>query len=251
MDPGVSTSRPQWLAFGLVCLAYLGVTVGEQVLSPVLPDVSADLGISEGQSGLAFGMLALAIAVANLVGGAVLGRTGGRMLMLAGLAATVIGAVCGATANGFATMVVAQVLLGTGAGLYFPAGLQAVPFIAGSSRKGFAMGIYGVAFSGGLTACCPARRARCCAGMASRASGRRLGSALQPSSPRSASASRRRPARRSRSGFPVARSRGFPPSSVPSVPSASTERSRSSPRSPSPSGNSEPGRRRSCSLRGG
>jgi len=151
MDPGVSTSRPQWLAFGLVCLAYLGVTVGEQVLSPVLPDVSADLGISEGQSGLAFGMLPLAIAVANLVGGAVLGRTGGRLLMLVGLAATVVGAVCGATANGFATVVVAQVLLGTGAGLYFPAGLQAVPFIAGSSRKGFAMGIYGVAFSGGLT----------------------------------------------------------------------------------------------------
>ena len=144
-------SRPHWVAFALVCLAYLGVTVGEQALSPVMPDVSSELGLSQGQSGLAFGLLALSIAVANLVGGAVLGRVGGRILMLAGLAATIAGAVVGATTNEFATLIVAQLLLGTGAGLYFPAGLQAVPFIAGPNRRGFAMGVFGVAFSAGLT----------------------------------------------------------------------------------------------------
>lgn len=147
----VPTGRPQWGAFALVCLAYLGVTVGEQALSPVMPDVSSELGLSEGQSGLAFGLLALSIAVANLVGGAVLGRIGGRALMLAGLAATVVGAVVGALSNGIGTLVIAQLLLGAGAGLYFPAGLQAVPFVAGAHRRGFAMGVYGVAFSAGLT----------------------------------------------------------------------------------------------------
>jgi MFS transporter, YNFM family, putative membrane transport protein len=151
LEERVSVRRPRWGAFALVCLAYLGVTVGEQALSPVMPEVAAEFGVSEGQSGLAFGLLALSIAAANLVGGAVLGRFGARALMLAGLAATVAGSVVAALANGFATVVAAQVLLGAGAGLYFPAGLQAVPAVSGSGRRGFAMGIYGVAFSAGLT----------------------------------------------------------------------------------------------------
>ena len=110
-----------------MCLAYLGVTVGEQALSPVMPEVAAEFGVTEGQSGLAFGLLALSIAAANLVGGAVLGRFGPRALMLAGLAATTAGSVVAAAATGSAVVVAAQVLLGAGAGLYFPAGLQAVP----------------------------------------------------------------------------------------------------------------------------
>jgi DHA1 family inner membrane transport protein len=71
--------------------------------------------------------------------------------MLAGLATTAAGAVTAAVASGFGLIVAAQVLLGAGAGLYFPAGLHAVPALATTGRRGFAMGIYGVAFSGGLT----------------------------------------------------------------------------------------------------
>lgn len=143
--------RPHWGAFSLVCLAYLGVTVGEQALSPVMPDVGAEFGVTEGQAGLAFGLLAFAIALGNLAGGAVLGRLGARTLMLVGLASTVAGSVAAAVATGLPTLIVAQVLLGAGAGLYFPAGLHAVPALAGPGRRGFAMGIYGVAFSAGLT----------------------------------------------------------------------------------------------------
>jgi predicted MFS family arabinose efflux permease len=146
-----AVGSPRWGAFALVCLAYLGVTVGEQALSPVMPEVATEFGVTESQSGAAFGLLALSIAVTNLVGGAVLGRFGARALMLAGLAATAAGAVVAAVANGFAVVVAAQLLLGAGAGLYFPAGLQAVPAVSGAERRGFAMGIYGVAFSAGLT----------------------------------------------------------------------------------------------------
>ena len=84
----IRTERPRWGAFALVCLAYLGVTVGEQALAPVMPQVSDEIGINEGQTGLAFGLLAASIAAANLVAGAVLGRLGARTLMLCGLAAT-------------------------------------------------------------------------------------------------------------------------------------------------------------------
>ena len=79
-----------------------------------------------------------------------LGRVG-RALMLGGLAATAAGCVLAATANGLGLLLAAQLFLGAGAGLYFPAGLQAVPALSGPGRRGFAMGIYGVAFSAGLT----------------------------------------------------------------------------------------------------
>ncbi|CAN5643394.1 MFS transporter [soil metagenome] len=149
------TRRPRthahWGMFALVCLAYLGVTVGEQALSPVLPGVRVDIAMSESQAGTAFGLLALSIAATNLIGGAVVGRWGARTMMLAGLVGTVAGSVAAATAHGFGGILISQLLLGAGAGLYFPAGLQAVGQLAGPARRGFAMGIYGVAFSAGLT----------------------------------------------------------------------------------------------------
>jgi predicted MFS family arabinose efflux permease len=150
-EPAAASQRAHWVAFALVCLAYLAVTVGEQALSPVLPEVAPELGLDEQDAGLTFGVLAGSIAAANLVGGAVLGRLGMRRLMLLGLVATVAGAVLAASASGLGLLLVAQMLLGAGAGLYFPAGLRAVPVVAGSRRRGMAMGLYGVAFSGGLT----------------------------------------------------------------------------------------------------
>jgi predicted MFS family arabinose efflux permease len=144
--------RAHWGAFALVCLAYLAVTTGEQGLSPVMPSISEEFGTSEGQSGLAFGLLALSIALANVVAGAVIGRFGAKALMVAGLAATAAGAVAAAVSPNFAVLVVAQLLLGAGAGLYFPAGLQGVTYVSGPGRRGLAMGLYGVAFSGGLLA---------------------------------------------------------------------------------------------------
>ncbi len=142
---------PRWGAFVVLCLTYLGVTVGEQVLSPVLPGAAEGLRFDESDAGIAFGLLAGSIAVANLVGGALLGRWGPRRLMIVALASTTLGSLVAAAANGFFVLVLAQVMLGAGAGLYFPAGLRAVPLVAGGGRRGFAMGMYGVAFSAGLT----------------------------------------------------------------------------------------------------
>jgi predicted MFS family arabinose efflux permease len=149
MQPQASGLR--WIPFSLVCGAYLAATVGEQVLSPVFPTAADDLDLGASAGGVAFGTLGLSIAVANLVGGALLRRVGaGRLIVLAS-AATATGSVAAALAPGFGVLVAAQVLLGVGAGFFFPAGLQAVAAFAGPTRKGFAMGIYGVAFSGGLT----------------------------------------------------------------------------------------------------
>lgn len=145
----VRGAQPHWFPFAIVCLAYLASTVGEQVLSPVFPAASDDLGLSVGQGGIAFGVLTAAIAVSNLIGGLALRRWSATALVRISAAVTVVGAVTAATAGGFAHLVAAQIVLGVAAGLFFPAGLQAVAITTGT-RRGFAMGIYGVAFSAGL-----------------------------------------------------------------------------------------------------
>lgn len=139
------------MALGLVCAAYLASTVGEQLLAPLFPTARQDLHLSDSQGGLAFGLLALAIAVGNMAGGAVLRRLGAMDVIRIAMALTAVGALTAATASAYGQLLLAQTLLGLGAGTFFPAGLQGVALFAGAGRRGMAMGIYGVAFSAGLT----------------------------------------------------------------------------------------------------
>ncbi len=141
----------RWAPFLLVCLTYGSATVGEQLLSPLFPAARTDLGLSKGQGGIAFGVLAVGIAVFNMVGGLALRRWTAATLMRASMTLTVAGSVVAALANSFAPLVASQVLLGAAAGTFFPAGLQGVAAFGGRARRGFAMGLYGVAFSAGLT----------------------------------------------------------------------------------------------------
>lgn len=143
--------RPRWGGFVLVCASYVAVTVGEQLLSPLFPTASDDLGLNVAQGGVAFGLLTASIALANLAGGHLARRWGTLALIRLSTVATIAGCATAATSNGYGQLLAAQLLLGTGAGFFFPAGLQAVATLAGPSRRGTAMGFYGVAFSLGLT----------------------------------------------------------------------------------------------------
>ena len=146
-----AATRPRWRVFALLCVAYFVTTTGEQMLSPLFPTVADDLGLSVAQGGIAFAVLTGAIAVTNLVGGAALARhTPARLMRVASLAG-LAGCIVNAIATGFGTLLIGQALLGIGAGAFFPAGLQGVGIAAGPSKRGFAMGLYGVAFSLGLT----------------------------------------------------------------------------------------------------
>lgn len=145
------TEQPRWGSFALVCFAYLVATTGEQLLSPLYPTASKDLGLSVAQGGLVFGLLTASIAVNNLVGGLLLRRMSAGSLIRVAAAVGVLGSVATATAGGLWHLILGQIVMGASAGLFFPAGLRAVAALAGPARRGFAMGIYGVAFSGGLT----------------------------------------------------------------------------------------------------
>jgi MFS family permease len=140
-----------WGGFALTCGAYLAASVGESLLSPVFPTAAEDLDLDLTLAGVAFGVLTATIAVANVVGGALLPRLGATRVIRLAVALSAVGAVVAATSQAFPQLALAQVLLGAGSGLYFPAGIQAVAVLAGPRRTGFAMGMFGVAFSGGLT----------------------------------------------------------------------------------------------------
>lgn len=152
---GTSTTiavKPRWVPFALLCAAYFATTTGEQMLSPLFPIVSEDLGLSVAQGGIAFAVLTATIAVTNLVGGDAVRRVTPRTIVRAACLAGVGGAVVNALTTSYPLLLVGQVLLGAAAGLFFPIGLQGVGIAAGPAKRGFAMGIYGVAFSGGLLA---------------------------------------------------------------------------------------------------
>ncbi|HWL43819.1 MAG TPA: MFS transporter [Ilumatobacter sp.] len=143
---------PRWVTFALLCAAYFATTTGEQMLSPLFPIVSDDLGLSVTQGGIAFAVLTGTIAVTNLIGGDAVRHATPRTVIQLACAAGVAGSIVNALTTSYAVLLVGQVLLGAAAGLFFPLGLQGVGIAAGPAKRGFAMGIYGVAFSGGLLA---------------------------------------------------------------------------------------------------
>src|SRR5829696_7829031 len=98
---------------------------GLLVLSPVLPDIAREFGVSTataGQlraiSGLAGGITALLVALAPR-------RPGLRDLLSAGTALVAAGSAASAAAPSFALLGVAQALLGVGIGLLVTAGIAA------------------------------------------------------------------------------------------------------------------------------
>jgi predicted MFS family arabinose efflux permease len=137
------------LGFATATVGYLAVTTGESLLAPLLPLLRGELGLDLRGAGLALGLVWAAIAVGNLGGGALLARRGARQGTVAGLAVAAAGGLVAAASQGPTSFLLGQALLGLGSGLFFAAGLRAVG-VLGGSRPGLAMGMFGVAFSGGL-----------------------------------------------------------------------------------------------------
>lgn len=142
--------RPAWAAFAMVTVAYLAVTVGESILPPLFPVVADELGLDLRLAGFAFGLLTGMVAVGNFAGGYVLARAGARAGIAASLVVTGVGTTLAAVAGGRDAFLWAQALIGLGSGIFFAPGVDAAGVLAGPRRRGLAMGIFGVAFSGGL-----------------------------------------------------------------------------------------------------
>ena len=142
--------RSDNVGFAVVTTGYLAVTTGEALLAPLYPQLGPDLGLGGGAAGLVFGVLAASIAVGSLAGGFLLARRGARPALVLGLVLVAAGCVGSALADSAAAFVPAQVVIGLGSGLFFASGLRSAAVLAGERRRGLALAIFGVAFSGGL-----------------------------------------------------------------------------------------------------
>lgn len=149
--PTSTSVAPRWVAFTLVCVAYLATTTGESLLAPIYPVAAPDLGLDLAGAGAVFAVLAFSIAAANLLSGLLLRRLPANRVVVLALLASTLGGAAAATSSVSWQFFAAQVLVGAGAGLLYPAAIMSIGTFAGPRRRGFAMGIFGVFFSGGLT----------------------------------------------------------------------------------------------------
>ncbi|MDJ0923811.1 MAG: MFS transporter [Acidimicrobiia bacterium] len=141
------TNPSHRLAVAAVTLTYVAVTVGESILAPILPIASTELGLSAEEAGRILGLLSASAGVGNLIGGGVLSKLGSRTSSLAGLGLTVLGASLAAVESGVSAFMVAHVLLGLGAGVFFAGGIYSISALSDSERRGRAMGSFGIAYS--------------------------------------------------------------------------------------------------------
>jgi DHA1 family purine ribonucleoside efflux pump-like MFS transporter len=142
--------RSRRAGFAVVMGGYLATTTAEATLAPAFPLVARELDLGPGFAGVAFGVLAAAIAVGSLVGGVALARLGPRAGLGPGVTLVAAGCALTALAGGTLGLLAGQVVLGLGSGLFFASGLRSAAVFAGYRRRGRAMGLFGVAFSVGL-----------------------------------------------------------------------------------------------------
>src|SRR6187402_1334098 len=141
--------RPDRVGFAAVTGGYLATTTAEWVLPSLFPLLAVELDLGTGDAGLMFAVLSGSVAVGGLAGGFAIGRLGPRFGATLALLVVLTGALLSAASHGQAWLMLGQAVLGFGSGAFFVPGIRTAAQLAGA-RRGLAIGIYGVAFSGGV-----------------------------------------------------------------------------------------------------
>lgn len=118
-ESGWKMWRYEYTVLSLAVLAYFGIRFSEFVLSPVLPQVKAGLGISMGVVGLAFTGSTISYALAQLPSGVLGDRYGERTVILTAIGLTAFGSVLLAVSPSGVILVIAMTLLGAVSGAYY------------------------------------------------------------------------------------------------------------------------------------
>jgi len=140
---------PERVGFAAVTAGYLATTTAEWVLPPLFPLLALELGLGAGGAGAMFAILSGSVAVGGLAGGLAVGRLGPRKGVALALLLVAVGASLSAVSGGRASLIAGQAVLGFGSGCFFVPGIRSAAQLAGP-RRGLAIGIFGVAFSGGV-----------------------------------------------------------------------------------------------------
>ncbi|GAC1337921.1 MAG: MFS transporter [Acetobacteraceae bacterium] len=129
------------VVLSLLCAMYLILYVDRVNISTAAPLLQAELGLSNGQLGLAFSAFAYPYAFFQLFGGWLGDRFGARrVLTLCGVLVCVATVATGAV-GGLASLFAARLALGFGEGAMFPTATHAMARWVPRGRYGFAQGI--------------------------------------------------------------------------------------------------------------
>lgn len=124
----------------LCTLAFFATMVARLVISPVVPDITAGFGVSNGAIGLALSGMWGAYALLQFPSGVFGDRFGERKVILTALSLTALASVFLAFSPSFGLFLVATVALGAGAGLHYSV---ATTFIADQFETiGRAIGVH-------------------------------------------------------------------------------------------------------------
>jgi MFS family permease len=138
--------------FLAVSLGWLLLQGGRLVLSPLLPAVRADLGLSNAQAGFAFTMLWGLYALLQYPSGRLSDRLSRKTLLVAGLGLSTVGFAALGLARSYAWFILGAAVVGLGVGLY-PTSARALLSDLFVERRGQAFGLHTAAGDlGGLLA---------------------------------------------------------------------------------------------------
>jgi predicted MFS family arabinose efflux permease len=109
----------RYVALALCTLAFTATMVARLVISPVVPQITADFAVSKGAVGLALSGMWAAYAVSQFPSGILSDRLGERRVILAALGLTASASVLLALAPSYPVFAITAVVLGAGAGLHY------------------------------------------------------------------------------------------------------------------------------------
>jgi len=138
---GEVVSYPSQILF-VLSFGKFAVSIGVVILSPLLPMVIVDLGISRAQAGLALTFLSTTSALAQYPSGQFSDRIGRKVVLVTGLACTIVASVLfGFIVESYSMLLVSATLFGLGAGLYSTTGYAQLTDLF-SKGRGLSFGLY-------------------------------------------------------------------------------------------------------------
>jgi MFS family permease len=122
------------------------------IITPLLPDIRNDFGVSIAAAGIIVGAYGLARLVTDLPAGWVSDALGHRTVAVAGVVLLVISSVVGLFASSVALLLVSRIGSGIAVALVTTVGLAALGASASSANRGKVMSLYHVANNVGIAA---------------------------------------------------------------------------------------------------
>lgn len=125
----------------VLCLMYLVLYIDRVNLATLAPKMTAELGLSNTQFGLAVSAFSYPYAFIQLFGGWLSDRLGARRMLLLCGAIVVVSTMLIGLVGGLASLIALRVALGFGEGFAFPTATRAMAAWMPPSRWGFAQGV--------------------------------------------------------------------------------------------------------------